>query len=176
MFWKICASRKDTSITPKLIKMQEIQNDIWSFWEKGFWIVIPTNGFVKKNGECVMGRGLALQAKERFPELPSKLGDRIKEYGNVVFTFSDYHIITFPVKTVWWNIASLELIKYSCLSLREIFKYNLSGIPLPLYLPRVGCGNGKLDWKDVKPILERILDERFIVCDLERSQSCSEKW
>ena len=145
--------------------IKEIKGDLWEYYKQGFWIVIPTNGFVKNNGEAVMGRGLALQAKRRFPDLPAELGKRIKEYGNVVFTFYNYHVITFPVKHLWWNKAIIKLIKKSCISLREIFRYNPTGIPTPVYLPRVGCGNGKLDWKDVKPILEKYLDDRFIVCD-----------
>ena len=32
--------------------------------------------------------------------------------------------------------------------------------------PRVGCGNGALDWKDVRPILRRYLDDRFILVSL----------
>ncbi len=35
-----------------------------------------------------------------------------------------------------------------------------------LKLPRVGCGNGSLDWEDVQPILERHLDDRFILVSL----------
>jgi hypothetical protein len=145
--------------------MKEIYVDnIWNAWNKGFCIVIPTNGFVKKNGECVMGRGLALQAKERFPDLPKRLGHRIGEFGNVVFIFREYRLLTFPVKhKKWWEKADLKLIEKSAKELQEIFKYNLCGIPTPVYLPKVGCGNGKRNWTDVKPILEKYLDDRFIV-------------
>ena len=148
-----------------MITTQEIIGDIWDKWKEGFWIVIPTNGFVNNKGECTMGAGLALQAKTKFPDLPKELAERLEEYGNVVFTFHKYHLITFPVKRVWWERANPELIKRSCKDLQKIFEHNLSGIPLPLYLPRVGCGNGKLKWTDVKPILEKYLDERFVVCD-----------
>lgn len=144
--------------------MKIVYKNIWSAWEDNYYIVIPTNGFVKTNGECVMGRGLALQAKEKFPQLPLELGKRIVGCGNDVFIFLKYRLLTFPVKTVWYEKAKLELIEKSCKQLEEIFKYNLFDLPVPLYLPRVGCGNGKLNWDEVKPILEKYLDDRFIVC------------
>jgi len=62
--------------------MKEITGDIWDFYEKGFWIVITTNGNVKDNGEAVMGKGIALQARQRYPLLPSMLGKGILEIGN----------------------------------------------------------------------------------------------
>jgi len=145
--------------------IKEIKGDLWEYHRKKFWIVIPTNGFVKNNGEAVMGRGLALQAKRKFPKLPSELGKLIRTRGNVVFPFFKYRIFIFPVKKVWWEKASFKLIEQSCLFLRDVWKPNIMEIQLPVYLPRVGCGNGKLDWKDVKPILERVLDDRFVVCD-----------
>jgi hypothetical protein len=147
--------------------MREIKGNIWDYHDiHGPWIVIPTNGYVKKNGECVMGRGLAFDAKVRFEKLPFELGERIREYGNVVFTFWDYHIITFPVKHNWWEKADLKLIEESAKELKEIMRYNFSQIQVPIYVPWVGCGNGGLDKKDVRPILEMYLNSNFIVIDL----------
>jgi len=45
--------------------MEIIKGDIWNLHKVG-WIIIPTNGFVKKNGENVMGRGLAKQVKDKY--------------------------------------------------------------------------------------------------------------
>jgi hypothetical protein len=58
--------------------MIEIIGDLW---EEGLnpsnnydAILIPTNGFVTKKGEAVMGRGVAFQAKSRYPEIVTRLG------------------------------------------------------------------------------------------------------
>jgi hypothetical protein len=149
--------------------MREIKGDIWDFHREGYWIVIPTNGFVKKNGECVMGRGLAWQAKQRYPNLPRLLGEKILLYGNSLFTFPEYHLITFPVKRVWWEKADLTLIDKSANILHEMFFHYgvayIHHINTPVFLPWVGCGNGGLDKKNVKPILEKYLDDRFMIVD-----------
>ena len=159
--------------------MEEVIGDIWKYHELGYWIVIPTNGFVKKeSGECVMGRGLALQAKLKFPKLPFELGALIDKYGNCGFVFPQYRLFSFPVKHNWWESADIELIKQSCEGLVVCSYYNWSKIPQPIYLPRVGCGNGKLRWKDVKPVIEEGLkhgknvpDEynigKFVICSQE---------
>ena len=142
--------------------MKEEQGDIWEAYNAGCWIVIPTNKCVKKNGEAVMGAGLALQAKQRFPCLALDLGEAIKDVGAYVYAFMRYRLIVFPVKDDWRANADLNLIEESCKQLLTVVNDSF----VPIYLPRVGCGNGQLDWKDVKPILEKYLDERFVVCDL----------
>lgn len=148
--------------------LQVINEDIWKYHEQGKPIAITTNGFVKKNGECVMGRGIAFQAKTKYPKLPFELGDRLNNYGNTVFYFKPYNLITFPVKHVWWEAADLELIAKSAQALQLMFKHNLASIPTPVYLTKVGCGNGKLNWEQVEPVLNRYLDDKmFIICDKE---------
>jgi len=132
--------------------MMEVFGDLWEF--DGI-VAITTNGFLKKDGSCVMGRGCARQAALRFGWLPRKLGAAISKHGNHVFHFPEYRLITFPVKHVWWEPADLKLIERSARELLGIIAE--AKIGEPVYLPRPGCGNGKLKWEDVKKILSPIL-------------------
>lgn len=147
--------------------MKEITGDIWAYHEKGHWIVITTNGNVKTNGEAVMGAGIALQAKQRYPEFPLVLGRWIRDFGNTLGLFQEYHIITFPTKHNWQERSDTELIDGQCQILSRAFGFASGRQRETIYLVRPGCSNGQLDWKDVKPILEKYLDDRFVV--VERS-------
>lgn len=145
--------------------MKEVFGDIWDYHNKGNWVVVSTNGTVRTDGACVMGRGIALQAKQKFPKLPHELGENIQSKGNQVYVFDTYQIITVPVKHHYWERADLSLIE-------EGVRY-LSLLPVELgdvYLPRLGCGNGKLDWNDVRPVLEKYLDDRFVVVELHTTK------
>ena len=149
--------------------MKEVRGNIWDYYDKGNWVVITTNGVVKANGEAVMGKGIALQAAKRFPLLPSLLGKKIMAIGSGVFNFTDYRLITFPTKQDWRKDSDVDLIRLSADKLVFLTRwlarsgyFEFSSI-FPLYMTRPGCGSGGLDWKDVKPILEKVLDDRFIV-------------
>jgi len=39
-----------------------------------------------------------------------------------------------------------------------------------VYLVRPGCGNGRLDWRDVKKVLLARLDDRFVVVEKEQGE------
>jgi hypothetical protein len=140
--------------------MFERVGDLWDFYDNGEWIVITTNGTVKKNGEAVMGRGCALEAKTKYPQLPLELGNYIRNNGNRVFIVQDF-IMTLPVKHNWYEKANLKLIETSLQRLVD----NVSDLRIPIiFMPRPGCGNGHLDWESqVKPLCEKYLDDRFVV-------------
>lgn len=148
-------------------------------------VVVTTNGFVTKNGKCVMGRGIAKQIADIFPSLPFTLAKHIKEHGNnlAVFKFPEINecIITFPVKPEFvindgTNIvnhakyaigskvpgfhakAQIEIIEKS---LQQLVKTTDIKGWTNVVLPRIGCGAGELDWKDIKPLCEKYLDDRF---------------
>ena len=77
--------------------MIEEKLDIWDAYDAGAIVCITTNGFVKGNGEAVMGRGVARQAVWRWPYLPRMLGQLLSTYGNHVRILVD-RLLAFPVK------------------------------------------------------------------------------
>jgi hypothetical protein len=143
--------------------MIEVQADLWSLIPADA-TVITTNGTIKSNGACVMGRGCAKEARDRFPGIDKVLGKAIAERGNIVHDlgrFGQYNIVSFPVKHSWSDEADISLIEESVSHL--IAHANIKMYPWEsIIMPRPGCGNGKLEWEDVKPFLSK-LDDRFIV-------------
>ena len=153
--------------------MIEVVGNLWD--SEADVRVITTNGSVKKNGEAVMGRGCALEAKQRWPALAATLGTYITRFGNRVTYFQDYNLFTFPVKHEWMQKADIDLIKLSAeqLSLHALHSWEV------ILMPRPGCGNGGLQWcscpegwvglphedlcKGVKHLIAPILDDRFHV-------------
>lgn len=126
---------------------------------------ITTNGFVKRSGEGVMGAGVAGQAQRRWPEMPAMLGMHLRENGNHVGvlrlpdTSDPSYYVAYPVKDAWFNVADPELIVRSA---NELMEYMDLMHWDKVLLPRPGCGNGMLDWPEVKPLIEDILDDRVI--------------
>lgn len=123
---------------------------------------ITTNGTVKKNRACVMGRGNALEAKTLIPGIDSILGEAILAHGNRVILLEvladGTKLFSFPVKHNWWERADLDLIARSAGELAEMA--DLLGLH-KVILPRPGCGNGRLQWAYVEPILSSKLDGRI---------------
>lgn len=119
------------------------------------WICITTDSSIRQDGHAVMGRGIALEAKIKFPQLPIELGKLIKREGNQVYLFPSMGIITFPTKEDFYMKSSINLIENSCKALVNL----VEGFPLRgnILIPRPGCGYGKLKWQQVRPILEKHL-------------------
>jgi hypothetical protein len=141
--------------------MTEQNGNLWNFHNNKQAVVVTTNGIINRNNEAVMGMGIALQAKQKFPDLPIELGLLIKAFGNKVFYFYKYNLFSFPVKHNWKEKAKIELIIQSCRELKQLVDDNKIE---QVYLVRPGCGAGKLDWEsEVKPFIKDILDNRFTI-------------
>jgi hypothetical protein len=143
--------------------MKEICGDMWDYMKDGNVLVITTNGTIKKDGCAVMGRGNAYEAKQRFPGIDQTLGDLLKIFGNHCFILinrPEFKIVSLPVKYSFWEEASLELIERSTQELVELVGHH--GFK-QIIIARPGCGNGKQSWSMVKAIIEKYLDDRFLV-------------
>lgn len=138
--------------------IKEISGDLWEYYDKGYWIGITTNGEVNRLGQAIMGKGIALEARQRFPNLPVALGIKLRSEGNKVHVFSSIRLATFPTKHNWRDDSDLDLIKESGSALmQEIWRKEVGA---PFILPRPGCGNGNKNWeREVKPILATVIDE-----------------
>ena len=126
-------------------------------------VCVTTNGMTRYNGNAIMGKGIALEAKKRFPDLERRLGKQLRSMGNHTYhmgQYPNYDIATLPTKYDWRDKSDINLIKQSARELVDLC--NALGIK-ECYLSRVGCGNGGLNWTHVKKELEPILDDRFII-------------
>jgi hypothetical protein len=134
----------------------EASHDIWDLHDDGYWICITTNGMTKNNGEAVMGKGIALEAAQRFPDLPMELGRILDTRGNIPYSFPRYRIVTFPTKHDWRKKSDLSLIVESykiIASDKSRASWQTKSKGGILCIPRPGCGNGGLEWSVVRAAL-----------------------
>jgi O-acetyl-ADP-ribose deacetylase (regulator of RNase III) len=111
----------------------------------------------------VMGKGIALQFKDRFPSNFKAYAAACKR-GEVktgkMFVVKEVTlqgqtvIVNFPTKTEWFRKSQYSFIEEGLLDLvRVIQEYKIRSISLP----PLGCGNGGLRWEKVKPLMEKYL-------------------
>jgi O-acetyl-ADP-ribose deacetylase (regulator of RNase III) len=124
----------------------------------------PTEAVVNTvNTVGVMGKGIALMFKEAFPgnfrayEAACKRKEiRVGHMfvtENLAFEGPRW-LINFPSKKHWRQPSKLEWIVEGLGDLRRVVEEK--GIR-SVALPPLGCGNGGLDWSDVRPEIERAL-------------------
>lgn len=138
--------------------MIEVIGNLWTY--PADYRIITTNGSLKRDGCAVMGRGCAFQATKRYKFLQRDLGKLLSDSGNKLYVFMNLQLITFPVKYKWYEKANLDLIQKST---KELLSQIHGRGNLIYVMPRPGCGNGQLDWVDVKPILEILPDNVKVI-------------
>jgi O-acetyl-ADP-ribose deacetylase (regulator of RNase III) len=113
----------------------------------------------------VMGKGIALQFKEKFP-INNKIYVSACKSGEMIIgkmlvvkdhtTDGAKLIINFPTKTEWFKKSQYEFIEEGLKDLvRVIREYNITSISIP----PLGCGNGGLKWDKVKALMEKYLGD-----------------
>ncbi|MDJ0797792.1 MAG: macro domain-containing protein [Calothrix sp. MO_167.B12] len=108
----------------------------------------------------VMGKGIALQFKRAYPENFRQYAKACKagvvEPGRMFIVatgslFNPRYIINFPTKRHWKGKSKIEDIQSGLIALiAEVKQLGITSIAIP----PLGCGNGGLNWKEVKPLIE----------------------
>src|SRR5260370_2421441 len=109
----------------------------------------------------VMGKGIALQFKLAFPDNYSAYEAACKHEEVQIGKMFVFHrennpriIINFPTKRHWKGKSKIEDIKSGLKALIKVVrKDNIKSIAVP----PLRCGNGGLDWAEVRPWIEQAL-------------------
>lgn len=125
------------------------------------------------NCKGIMGKGIALEFRKRFPEclIPYKQACENRKLvpGKLLFVrlvvqpdlFGRKRpaIILFPTKDHWRDKSRIEWIEQGLIFLKNNYhEWSLKS----LAMPQIGCGLGGLKWEQVKPLIGRYFNDEQI--------------
>lgn len=105
-----------------------------------------------------MGKGIALQFKNKYPKMYSEYHTLCKDSlfnpGDVFdYDYGNGHIYNLATQVSWKTPARLEYIENTVCRMLELATLdNVTKIALPA----IGAGLGGLNWNDVKEILNKV--------------------
>jgi O-acetyl-ADP-ribose deacetylase (regulator of RNase III)/uncharacterized protein YwgA len=117
----------------------------------------------------IMGKGIALEFKNRFPEMfkdyVEKCAHKEVKPGEPYLykTLFPPQIVNFPTKDHWKSVAKISDIEHGLQYL--LVHYKEWGIT-SLAIPPLGCGNGQLEWRAVGPLIYRYAKQMDIPVEL----------
>ncbi len=133
-------------------------------YTQGNLLDAPTEAFVNTvNTMGVMGKGIALQFKEAFPEnfrvYKKACEQKELETGKLLWVKEltpqgDKWIVNFPTKTVYYRKSSYQYVEGG---LKTLVGDLQSKAIKSIAIPPLGCGNGGLQWDKVKALIEKYL-------------------
>jgi len=113
----------------------------------------------------IMGKGIALQFKERFPHNFRVYADACKKglikTGKLLIVKEqtlngNKIIINFPTKTDWFRKSQYNYIEEGLKELATVIKdHKIKSVAIP----PLGCGNGGLKWEKVKALMNQYLGD-----------------
>jgi O-acetyl-ADP-ribose deacetylase (regulator of RNase III) len=112
----------------------------------------------------VMGKGIAKSFREKYPAMfreYKKLCDTQQLHiGRLnLWKGEENWILNFPTKTTWRQPSSLEYLEAGLQTFTSSYKdLGITSVGFP----PLGCGNGELEWEDVKPLMESHLENLTI--------------
>lgn len=117
----------------------------------------------------VMGKGVALEFKKRWPNMMQDYAELCKEKRvkpGEPYIYTDMlgtSIVNFPTKDHWRAASRLSDIEKGLSIFIESYKtWNVTSVAFP----PLGCGNGGLEWEIVGPIMYKMLSKLDIPVEI----------
>lgn len=139
------------------------------------WMIHPQDVVINPvNCEGVMGRGLALIFKARYPSMfrdyvrACRLGEvvpgNLHRYTHTSGKEEGLIILNVPTKVKWKDKSKIEDIDLGLRALRDQLGRYRAGTRV--LMPALGCGLGGLPWRDVKLLIIQHLTDNacWITC------------
>jgi O-acetyl-ADP-ribose deacetylase (regulator of RNase III)/uncharacterized protein YwgA len=126
----------------------------------------------------VMGKGIALEFKKRFPNMYKDYLSRCERHEvkpgipYLYKTLFPPQIINFPTKDHWKSISRIEDIEHGLRDLLD--NYKAWGVT-SLAVPPLGCGNGQLEWRTVGPLIYQYVKQIDIPVEMYAPYGTSPK-
>lgn len=126
----------------------------------------------------VMGKGIALEFKNRFPDMYQDYLERcgrheVKPGRPYVYrALLPPQVINFPTKDHWKSVSKLSDIEHGLEYLLAHYKeWNVQS----LAIPPLGCGNGQLEWRTVGRLIYRFAKQMDIPVEMYAPYGISPK-
>jgi len=142
------------------------KGNMWDVFHETDIFMITTNPIKRTDGAVVMGRGIALEAKTKYPSIPYDFGKELsilnpeidQQFVGQIGVYDGTPIWWFMVKNHWREPADLGVVASSCFYLKHGLA--ISNKRIDLNFP--GIGNGKLPRDSVLYLLEDLPDNIHI--------------
>lgn len=139
------------------------------------------------NCKGVMGAGLAEQFKNKYPHIEEEYKKLCRD-KTITLTHpaiislnsvdNPKYMILFPTKDYWGDSSQITTIRVGLQRLASYtvhnYYLNTGKLIRSIAFPKIGCGLGKLNWKDVEPLLikfektiNNVLGVKVIVYDYD---------
>jgi hypothetical protein len=107
-----------------------------------------------------MGKGVAAEFKRLYPDMFEAYkrfcDDGLLEPGKLwLWRGPEQWVLNFPTKKHWRSPSKIEWIEAGLK--KFVDQYERQGIQ-EVAFPKLGCGNGNLDWEEVRPLMEHYLE------------------
>jgi len=136
--------------------MAHIQYQTGDIFESKAQVIVNT-----VNCQGVMGKGLALAFKQRYPDMfatyqqECKTG-RLRIGHPTLYHKSNPWILNFPTKDTWKANSKIEYLEQGL----EYFVAHYKEVGITsIAFPKLGTHNGKLSWDDVGPLMVKYLSQ-----------------